>query len=397
MLGGSYPQIPAITEAKNRGLHTILADYYPDVPGKNIADEFYNVSTTDLEQILKLARKKDIDFILGYMSDPAALTVAYVSENLGIPGNSFSSVELMTQKEKFRKFQAENGFHTPKFRSFTGNGVSKADFRDFDLPVIVKPVDSSDSKGVFVADNPEDVKQAAIDALHYSRSDRIIIEEFIDSDIANLHGDAFIIDGEMKFCLLGDNLFFSDSHPFKPSSELYPSQQSDRLIRSVEKEVANFIKLSGFRNGPVNIEVRVNSKNKIYIMEIGPRSGGGDTPQAIYHAVGFDMLKATFDWMLNQPVQLDLYTPKTTVSFIIHSNSPGKFDSIEFDSELSEYIAEVIIYSEPGDQIKSFDEPGSNIGVVILKFNDFDEFEAVDDDFYQRMINSVRIKREGSE
>ena len=104
MLGGSMQQIPAIKAAKEMGHYVITCDYLPENPGHKFADEYYNVSTTDKEAVLKLAKELKIDGIVAYASDPAAPTAAYVSENLGIPGNPYESVAMLTEKDKFRDF-----------------------------------------------------------------------------------------------------------------------------------------------------------------------------------------------------------------------------------------------------------------------------------------------------
>ena len=104
MLGGSMQQIPAIVQAKEKGLYTITCDYLPENPGHKYSDEFHNVSTTDKQAVLELARKLDIDGIVAYASDPAAPTAAYVAQELGLPGNPYESVEILTQKDLFRDF-----------------------------------------------------------------------------------------------------------------------------------------------------------------------------------------------------------------------------------------------------------------------------------------------------
>ena len=93
MLGGSMQQIPIIKRAKEMGLYVITCDYCPDNPGHKFADEYYNVSTTDLDAVLELAKRLNIDGIVAYASDPAAPTAAYVSEKLGLPGNPYQSVK----------------------------------------------------------------------------------------------------------------------------------------------------------------------------------------------------------------------------------------------------------------------------------------------------------------
>ena len=59
LLGGSAQQIIAIETAKKFGYYTVLCDYLPDNPGQYVADVFYNVSTTDKEAVLEVAKKKE--------------------------------------------------------------------------------------------------------------------------------------------------------------------------------------------------------------------------------------------------------------------------------------------------------------------------------------------------
>ena len=82
LLGGSEQQIVAIKTAKRLGYYTVLCDYLLDNPGQYEADKFYLVSTTDKEEVLKVAVDECIDGVLAYASDPAAPTAAYVAEKL---------------------------------------------------------------------------------------------------------------------------------------------------------------------------------------------------------------------------------------------------------------------------------------------------------------------------
>lgn len=69
-LGGAYAQIPILQEAKNRGWYIITCDYAPDNPGNKLADEYYNVSTTDKEKVLELAKKLNPDYVIAYAYYP---------------------------------------------------------------------------------------------------------------------------------------------------------------------------------------------------------------------------------------------------------------------------------------------------------------------------------------
>ena len=101
MLGGTMQQIPIIKLAKEMGLYVITCDYAPENPGHKYADEYHNVSTTDVDGVLELAKELKIDGIVAYASDPAAPTAAYVAEKLGLPGNPYESVQRKICLEPF--------------------------------------------------------------------------------------------------------------------------------------------------------------------------------------------------------------------------------------------------------------------------------------------------------
>lgn len=391
LLGGSFGQIPAIKEAKRRGLYTILCDYLPDNPGKDLVDKFYLASTTDKEKMLEIARENDIDFILAYCSDPAVPTAAYVNKKLGLKGNSPESIELLTHKDLFRSFQKKNRFNSPDYIVLKDSAETQLERIHSLLPAIVKPVDSSDTKGITMVEKMSELQAAVEHAYDFTRCGRIIIEEKVDSKTANLHGDGFVIDGELEFCELGDYLFTSPVNPLKPSSTIFPSRLDQKKLKQVETEVAQIIKKSGYKFGPVNIEARINAENEIHIMEIGPRSGGSYTPQAIQHATGFDMLKTLFDVMLNEEVTMLEQDQKPTINFTIHFNKEGIFDSFEIDEDLKPFVAEKHMFVQPGDLIKPYDKPGSSMGGVIFTFENQKEADKYAKSLYQKVVGGISL------
>src|SRR5579864_5903062 len=103
ILGGTDYQVTAIRYARRQGHYVITCDYLPDNPGHRLADEYHNVSTTDVQGVLAVAERLRIDGILAYASDPAAPTAAYVAQRLGLAGNPLESVQILTSKHLFRQ------------------------------------------------------------------------------------------------------------------------------------------------------------------------------------------------------------------------------------------------------------------------------------------------------
>lgn len=207
MLGGSLYQTFAIKKAVEMGYYVISCDYLPDNPGHNYSHEYYNVSTTNKEGIYELAKKLKVDGIVAYASDPAAPVAAYVSEKLGLPTSPFKSVEILSNKDLFRKFLAENGFNTPFAKGFNSFDEAYKNKDKFKLPVMVKPVDSSGSKGISKISSWEQLEEAVVEALKYSKVKRFLIEEFLVKKGWQISGDAFSVDGKLKFHCFGNEYY----------------------------------------------------------------------------------------------------------------------------------------------------------------------------------------------
>ena len=201
LLGGSAQQLVAIRAAKELGLYTILCDYLPDNPGQYEVDKFYQLSTTDVEAVYKVAREERVNGILAYASDPAALPAAIVADRLGLPTNPVTSVEILGIKNKFRDFLEQQGFACPKHVDFHPSipiEELKERVAHFHFPIIIKPTDSSGSKGVTKLDKDGDFEKAISWADSYSRNKVLIAEEFIYRGFPNvIGGDIFVDEGKI--------------------------------------------------------------------------------------------------------------------------------------------------------------------------------------------------------
>jgi biotin carboxylase len=372
-LGGAHAQIPVIREAKQRGYYIITCDYLPQNPGHKYADEYYNISTTDTDAVYDLAVAVKPDLIIAYASDPAAPVAAYVSEKLGLPGNHYESVCILTEKDRFRLLQQKLNLPAPVF-CLIKNGTDVSRERStLQYPLIIKPTDSSGSKGVSKVSGPDQLEAAYKEAMQFSRNKRIIAEEYIDNQIADIHGDGFVINGDLLFACMGDHLYNKLTNPYNPVGTLWPSRLPEPAVKEIIKDAAALIKASGFKNGAVNIEARVNSKGKSYIMEIGPRNGGHFVPQAIRYATGFDMVKAGLDVMLGNPVKIPRKKRRFSAYYAIHSDHEGTLDELTFLKELLPYISEFHQYVSFGEKVRSFRGANAAIGILILTFTHYDE------------------------
>lgn len=371
LLGGNYFQMTATKAAKNLGCHVISVDYLPNNPAHKFADEYYNVSTIDRDKILELAKKLKIDGIWSYASDVSAPTAAYVAEQMGLPTNPLKSVEVLTHKNLMRDFMRKNNFNVPVAESFTEYEGALKFFNSLNKTVMVKPVDSSGSKGVTKVSDEKNFRAAYDSAMKYSHSKKIIVEEFIQRKNYQIAGDGFLVNGKLKFAGMMNEHFEKLCNGLAPIGESYPAILSEKLQAKARAEIQRFMSLLDMRMNAINLDFIFDANDNLYIIEIGPRNGGNLITDAIKESCGVDLAKYTIMAALGMDCsELQQQPAKNFVaSYIIHSIEDGIFDSIEIDDEIRRNILRYDLFVKSGDEIHRFDNGGFGIGAMLIKFD----------------------------
>ncbi len=392
-LGGIMQQIPAIVQAKGLGYHVITCDYLPGNPGHRYSDEYHNVSTTDLDGVLALAQELKIDGIVAYASDPAAPTAAYVAEKMGLPGNPYESVKLLTEKDLFRDFLQRHGFNSPVAGGYTTYEAALADIGRFKFPVMVKPVDSSGSKGVVKVYDVAGLKPAVDEALSYSRGKRFIVEEFIVKKGYQVSGDGFSIDGKLVFTSYGNELYSGKgTREYVALGEFWPSLLTQGQKDKVDAELQRLITALGMRTCAYNIEVILDKDDNVYVLELGPRNGGSYIPQLIQYATDVDLVEATLKAAMGDVIpHLEMAPTKGVFSnYMIYSTVSGRFKEIWFDRKFMEdNLLEVHCTANPGDEIHAYQNTSHSLGTILFKARTVEEMISITDNidkYYSVMV-----------
>lgn len=369
-LGGAPTQIAPINYALEQGHHVITLDYLPDNPGHKLAHKYYNISTTDKEAVLEVAQAENIDGIVAYASDPAAPTAAYVAEEMGLPGNPYESVEILARKDLFRDFLGKHKFNVPRSRAFYNEIEAKAWLDEIGVPVFVKPVDSSGSKGVTHLKIKEGFHDAFEHALKFSREKKVIVEEVIVRQGYQVAGDGFILDGELVFHCWADEHFDKLCNGLVPIGQTFPTSHSEVLLKEAHKETQRLLELLGMRTGALNFDFVFSEDGRFYFLELGPRNGGCLIPEVIRYATGVDLIKFTVDAALGLPC--DNLSMKLTngfwSSYMIHSIEDGAFKELWLSKRAQQYIVEQDFQVQPGTKVNVFSGSHDTLGTMILKY-----------------------------
>lgn len=379
LLGGAILQVPSILTAKRMGCYTIVCDLAINNPGRRYADEFYNISTTDKDAVLKLAQELEIDGIVCYVSDPSAPTAAYVAEQMGLATSPYKSVEILANKDKFRTFLAENGFNTPKAKGFAIEELDNAleEAKKFKFPLMVKPVDSSGSRGVKRINEIGELKSAIDGAMIYSRSKRFILEEYIEKYGYQIAGDGFSVDGELVFrCFANEHFDVENLNPYYPIGESWPYIMSERVHTKIHNEIQRLLRLLDMKTQAYNFDIRIDEDENVYLMEIGPRNGGNMIPQVTKYATGVDMVEYTIRAALGESCDdIKMVEPVGCWScYVVHCQNSGILKEVWIDEELrTKNLVECNMLYEEGDSIEVMPGAMCLLGVMILRYETKEE------------------------
>jgi len=313
------------------------------------------------------------------VSSPVERVILYVQDRMGLPSfGPYESVEILQNKDRFRAFLLEHGFNTPKARGFSSVEEALSDLDWYEYPVIVKPTDSAGSKGVTRVDDEKGLLDAVKRAFEHSISRHIIVEEFIEKKGCSSDTDCFSVDGKLKFVSFSAQRFDTDAaNPYTPSAYSWPATFSKDETEYLTGEIQRLISLLGMKTLVYNIETRVGTNGKPYIMELTPRGGGNRLCEMLKFATGVDMITAVTRAMVGDPIDIIEQRPYNGhwAEVILHAEKDGIFCRLDISREVSTKVIEEDLWIHPGDQVKAFNGANDAIGTLVLRFDNSDEME----------------------
>ncbi len=379
LLGGIRYLLPVIKAAHEQGYYVITADYIPDNIAHKYSDEYVNVSIIDKDAVLKVAQEKQIDGIMSFGVDPGVVSASYVQNKMSLPSfGPFESVEILQNKDKFRDFLTRNGFNVPKAKGFSSVEDAMSEIYWFPWPCIVKPTDSAGSKGVTRVDKPEDLKPALEYAFEHSISGHVIVEEFLDKKGCSSDTDSYAQDGILKFVSFSAQRFDANAtNPYTPAAYSWPSTFTKEEEEYLTSEIQRLITLLHLKTAVFNIEVRVSTNNKPYIMELTPRGGGNRLCEMLRYATGVDMITAITRAIVGDEPAVIEQKPYNGhwAEVILHADKDGIYQGIEIDKNLPAEVVEKDLWVIPGDHVHSFEGANDAIGTLVLRFDNAGDLE----------------------
>ena len=171
--------------AKRLGCYVIACDRYKDAPAMQIADQSFVLNMNNDIELKKVIYDCSPDIIIPEIEALAVDVLKDIEEKIIVVPNA-RATSITMNRDKIRDLASKKlNVRTAKFR-YANSQFELASHADaIGYPLLIKPVMSSSGKGQSLVKKKQDLDQAWNLAIEKSRgkSNKIIIEEFIDFDL----------------------------------------------------------------------------------------------------------------------------------------------------------------------------------------------------------------------
>ncbi|MDV7750681.1 ATP-grasp domain-containing protein [Enterococcus faecium] len=374
ILGASILQLPAIEKARDLGLETIVVDMNPEAIGfdiKGVKKEV--ISTIDAQAIVKAAKRHQIDGIMTLATDMPMRSVAAVAKEMNLIGIDEDTALKATNKAEMRKALQDGGVPIPKFFKVANKKEYFQAVKQFSVPFIVKPADSSGSRGIFEVKDISD-KKIIEDAYDYcrpfSRVGDVVVEEYMSGPEVSV--ETLSIDGVCHVIQITDKLTTGAPH-YVEMGHSQPTRHNKETAEKIAEVARMANKAIGIKNGPSHTEIIVTSDGP-KIVELGARLGGDNiTTHLVPLSTGVNMVECCIKIALGETPDIEPKWNKGSAIryFQQHAGTVKEIEGVE-EAKKIDGIQQISIVHGVGEKITEIDSSGARMGFVIAQDDNVD-------------------------
>ena len=370
ILGASILQRPAIEKATEMGLNVVALDMNPAAVGFSVPGVFKEViSTIDIPAAVKAAKKHKIDGVMTLATDMPMRTVAAVAKECSLIGITEDTAAKATDKSLMREALRLAGVPIPKFYRVENRKEYEKAVAQMIGALMVKPADSSGSRGILKVENKTEALTAYEYTKQYSRNGIVVVEECMMGPEVSV--ETLAIDGEVHVIQITDKITTGAPH-FVEMGHTQPTRLD--CVNEIKKVAIAANKAIGIDNGPSHTEIIVTEEGP-KVVELGARLGGDCiTTHLVPLSSGVNMVEACIKIALGEKPDITKKVNCGSAIRYFHQHA-GVLKSIEGidDAKKMPGVKQVSIVHGIGEKITEITDSGSRMGFVIAQGKDADD------------------------
>lgn len=283
---GTQWQVPLIEKIQEMGHQALVVNPDPNAPGMKKADICLISDIFDKERVVEFGRDQKVDAVMSDECDIAMNMVAELGKVFNVPAMDEETAALFTDKFLMREFSKRHGLKYPEYKFCKTVDDAIALQKEINKPIIIKPLDSNASHGVFKCSNENEIREHFAESMSFSRVEKsVLAERFIV-------GTEFTIDG-VKTPNAHYTMAISEKKHFAHNesianellfSHYNPNFDYDKLRATNDAFVMKSKLQFGFTHAEYKFE-----DGEFYLIEIAARGGGNMISSCItQYMTGYD-------------------------------------------------------------------------------------------------------------
>ena len=361
ILGTSLGSVEIVETAREMGYYTIVTDNLdPDrSPAKKVADEYWMISTNDLDLLEKKCKEEKVNAIFAGISEFNLDRVKELTERLGLPCYIEDAAwKYARDKSAFKKKCREFGI--PIVDVYTvSNPPLPDELIAIEYPVVVKPVDGAGNKGLSICNNEDELIAGCRRARENSESGNILIERYITGE-ESWHF-FFLADGAIRHIYSGC-VFRQPGYPtFLYVLGTFAITEYHDFNEQFNEKCAAFLKNIGCKNGIAWFQLIKDRYGKYYALEMAQRMSADSSGKALKKSIGVNNI----EWMLDlafgkkhtaEMIPEPAEPPYKCALYVYYhfADRDGEIASIQGYNDLDPERFQVSLVAYEGDYVKKY-------------------------------------------
>lgn len=253
IFGGVAPLKEIILDCKKSGIYTIITDINENAPARKYADEFWNLSVTDVDALYQKCIENNVDSIMNYCADLAQKPYQLLCEKLGIKCTvTKEQIDIMTNKDNFIECCKKYGVGIiPQYD--LNEKYELVDPESVQYPLMIKPVDNAASKGLIICDGPDKFSACINYALDFSMRKKVIVQKMMYAPETIVKYVA--CDGELYLTSMSDVFYCYNDKGQRVylGTQVYPSKYYQEYLKTTDSTVRKMLTSIGIKNGAMSM------------------------------------------------------------------------------------------------------------------------------------------------
>jgi biotin carboxylase len=367
IFGGGLNQLTLIQSSKDLGYRTIVIDPIEDAPAKEIADMFEVVAPKDYEKTKEIALQYKVKGIVTCQMENPLLLMAQLAEELNFIFPSKESVLNARNKYLMKQCFLKNNVPCAKgILIKKDEEISEELCNGIGFPLIIKPVDSFSSRGVFKINSFSELENYLNNTRGFSSNGDILIEEFMEGPEVSV--ECVVQNGKTTIVQITDKIIT----PYPAAVEMghiQPSELSSDIQEQIKTIVINAVKALGIDNCGGHAEVKV-TKQGVKMVEMGARLGGDYiTSHLVPLSTGVNIEAAIIKIAMGEyPDLTHKFNKASSISYLLLTTGKTIASIKAFDkTEISTNAKNVYLFIKEGQIVSDITDSAKRPACVILQ------------------------------